>query len=341
MDDSKYIGMDVPPASIVAVVLDASGKVVRESILETRGRLSRILCLGASWFLGFESAVKDGVERIEGVLEGGGDAAPASGFERRNGETELEFQGVFRMKGAAAVAAQDFERARDGLDDVRRGPGAADRIRIVQESQVRVPFFADLAHEARGAGLQVLTKVLELCGGDLGVAGGFQGAEALIEFGRIGLREVALGLALEVNDTELDVGLRKQALGEGEEAGEVVVDPPQETPQAAEDVFPFLEVLAPEAQEAGEDTLLAITAEANDQGEGARTETVALLDFDLRSVEEEGPQRGVERAGVAQFEFFDEAAGDGVEFLLGGGPAQLAPGALGGIHGTAGSEPVQ
>jgi hypothetical protein len=170
-------------------------------------RLSRILCLGASWFLGFESAVKDGVERIEGVLDGGGDAAPASGFER----------------------------ALDGLDDVRRGPGAADRIRIVQESQVRVPFFADLAHEARGAGLQVLTKVLELCGGDLGVPGGFQGAEALIEFGRIGLSEVALSVALEVNDTELDVGLRKQALGEGEEAGEVVVDPPQETPQAALD----------------------------------------------------------------------------------------------------------
>ena len=36
MDDSKYIGMDVHQASIVAVVLDASGKAVMESILETR-----------------------------------------------------------------------------------------------------------------------------------------------------------------------------------------------------------------------------------------------------------------------------------------------------------------
>jgi transposase len=36
MDDSRYIGMDVHQASIVASVMDASGKVVMESILETR-----------------------------------------------------------------------------------------------------------------------------------------------------------------------------------------------------------------------------------------------------------------------------------------------------------------
>ena len=37
MNDIKYIGMDVHQASIVVAVLDTSGKLVMESIIETRG----------------------------------------------------------------------------------------------------------------------------------------------------------------------------------------------------------------------------------------------------------------------------------------------------------------
>jgi hypothetical protein len=48
-------------------------------------RLSRILCLKAEGLLVLESGLKDGVELIEGVRDGGGDAVPAPGFELRDG----------------------------------------------------------------------------------------------------------------------------------------------------------------------------------------------------------------------------------------------------------------
>jgi transposase len=59
MDGSKYIGMDVHQASIVAVVLDASGKVVMESIFETRAEtvLQFIGGLGATLWVTFEEGI--------------------------------------------------------------------------------------------------------------------------------------------------------------------------------------------------------------------------------------------------------------------------------------------
>jgi len=36
MNDAKYIGLDVHQATISAVVLDSTGKLVMESILETK-----------------------------------------------------------------------------------------------------------------------------------------------------------------------------------------------------------------------------------------------------------------------------------------------------------------
>lgn len=59
MDDLKYIGMDVHQASIVAVVLDASGKVVMESILETRAEtvLQFIGGLSGTLWVTFEEGI--------------------------------------------------------------------------------------------------------------------------------------------------------------------------------------------------------------------------------------------------------------------------------------------
>src|SRR5579884_3690368 len=62
----------------------AEAKIKTDKI-DARGRLSRILCLKAYGLLVLESGLKDGVELIEGVLDGGGDAAPAPGFELRDG----------------------------------------------------------------------------------------------------------------------------------------------------------------------------------------------------------------------------------------------------------------
>lgn len=59
MDDTKYIGMDVHQTSIVAVVLDTSGKVVMESILETRAEtvLQFVGGLRGSLWVTFEEGI--------------------------------------------------------------------------------------------------------------------------------------------------------------------------------------------------------------------------------------------------------------------------------------------
>ena len=217
------------------------------------------------------------------------------------------------MEVAAAVAAHNFELAVEGLDDVGGGQRPADDVRVVEESQVMISLFTDLANEAGRVGLEALAEVLERDGGDLGIPSRLQRPNTLVEFRRIGFSEVALGVALQVNDTELDVGLRKQAFGDGEQAGEVVVDYQQEAPQAAfdqtaEDVFPLLEVLASEAKEAGQNALFAVAAETDDQIDAPGAEAIALADLDVLGIKEEGEPIGVQRAGVTQFQVVDEVA---------------------------------
>ena len=59
MDGTKYIGMDVHQASIVAVVLNASGKVVMELILETQAEtvLQFIGGLSGTLWVTFEEGI--------------------------------------------------------------------------------------------------------------------------------------------------------------------------------------------------------------------------------------------------------------------------------------------
>lgn len=62
MNDIKYVGMDVHQASIVAVVLDGPGKVVMESILETRAEavLQFVCGLSGTLWVTFEEGVPAG-----------------------------------------------------------------------------------------------------------------------------------------------------------------------------------------------------------------------------------------------------------------------------------------
>ena len=48
MNDEKYIGLDVHQATIVVAVMDSSGKLVMESILETKAAtiFCQVLCGG-------------------------------------------------------------------------------------------------------------------------------------------------------------------------------------------------------------------------------------------------------------------------------------------------------
>jgi len=47
MNDTKYIGLDVHQATISATVLDSSGKLVMEAILEAKALLPTIRCAAA------------------------------------------------------------------------------------------------------------------------------------------------------------------------------------------------------------------------------------------------------------------------------------------------------
>ena len=47
MNDEKYIGLDVHQATIVVAVMDSTGKLVMESILETESSIPLIQQIGA------------------------------------------------------------------------------------------------------------------------------------------------------------------------------------------------------------------------------------------------------------------------------------------------------
>src|SRR5439155_7189159 len=134
-----------------------------------------------------------------------------------------------------------------------------------------------------------------------------------------------------------------EAQGNGQQTGEVVVDHQQDASQAAfdqaaQDVFPLLEVLASEAEEAGQDALLAVAAEAHDQVDRGRPEPVPLFDLDVLGIEKEGQQVGIERARVAQLQLFEEFSGDGFQVLFGSGQTDAAEGRLSGVERAAGSQ---
>ena len=108
--------------------------------------------------------------------------------------------------------------------------------------------------------------------------------------------------------------------------------------QAAKDVFPLLEILTSEAEEAGQDALLAVAAEAHDQVDRGRPEPVPLFDLDVLGIEKEGQQVGIERARVAQLQLFEEFSGDGFQVLFGSGQTDAAEGRLSGVERAAGSQ---
>ena len=97
---------------------------------------------------------------------------------------------------------------------------------------------------------EALAQLFELGGADLLVPGELDAADALEELGGVGLGEVALGVSLHVHDAQLHVGLGEEALGDREQAREVVLDDEEHAAQApldeaAQDELPVLEILPP------------------------------------------------------------------------------------------------
>ena len=89
----------------------------------------------------------------------------------------------------------------------------------------------------------------ELLLGELEIPRGFNRPPALLKLDRIRFVEMSLGIALHVHGTELNRGVGKQALGDGEEPVEIVLHQQEDAAQAAldqvaQDGFPVFQILA-------------------------------------------------------------------------------------------------
>ena len=126
------------------------------------------------------------------------------------------------MKVAATVTAHDFQLAVDGFDGIGGGEGLADRLRVLDESQVVRAFFAEFGDPSGGGLGKAIAEVFELTIGEFDIPAGFDGAPALLKFRGVGFGEMSLGIALHVNGTELNVGVGKQTLTDGQQSGKKI-----------------------------------------------------------------------------------------------------------------------
>src|SRR5439155_8655542 len=99
-----------------------------------------------------------------------------------------------------------------------------------------------LGHKSGIAFFKSLTELFKLGDADLLVPRGLQSAPALLKLCSVGLGEVILRVALHVNHTELNVGLRKEAFGD------------RSSPEKSQDGFPSMSLLVRPVQKATEGT---------------------------------------------------------------------------------------
>src|SRR6185436_12990051 len=100
-------------------------------------------------------------------------------------------------------------------------------------------------------------EFLELTIGDFQIPACFNGAPALLKLNAVGFREMGFGVALHVNDAELNVGIGEQTSGNGGQAAEVVVNDNHDAAKAtfnqpAQDELPILKIFAARSGNAGE-----------------------------------------------------------------------------------------
>lgn len=121
---------------------------------------------------------------------------------------------------------------------------------------------------------------------------------------------MGFGVALQVNDAELNIGVGEQALGDRQQAGEIILNDHQNAAEAplnqiAENGFPILEVFAAELDGGREDLPFAVAPQGDDDIEASGAQLIAILDFDILAVDAQGQQIRGNRPAVAELEFFD------------------------------------
>ena len=162
------------------------------------------------------------------------------------------------MEVTATVAAESFQLTVDGLDSVGSRQRSADSVGVIQERQVVFALFAEFGNEGGVILFEAFAEFFKESGSDLGVPAGPQSTPALLELGGVRLGEMAFGVALHMNDAELNVRVGEKTFGDGEQPGEIILNDNQNATEAtldqvAQDGFPILEVFAAQLDRTGED----------------------------------------------------------------------------------------
>src|SRR5438874_5244258 len=151
-------------------------------------------------------------------------------------------------------------------------------------------FLAQLGDEGRIGFHKTIAEFFKLTVADLHIPGRFDRAPTLLELRGVGLRQMALGIALHVNNAELHIGLGKQALAYRKQSGKVIVDDDHHAAQSAFDQppeyrFPIFEIFTAMFSDAAEHALLAVAAQTDNQVDTRRTELIAIAQLDVFSID--------------------------------------------------------
>ena len=143
-----------------------------------------------------------------------------------------------------------------GFDRIGRGQGTTQGIGILQKGEIVVAFLTQFRHESRIVVVEALAKVFELSATDLFIPSISQRTPTLLELGRIIFGEMVFGIALHVNYAELNISGGKQAFGDGQQTGKIILYDDENTAQAAleqaaQHELPVFQILAAGLGEAG------------------------------------------------------------------------------------------
>src|SRR5215471_2321657 len=118
----------------------------------------------------------------------------------------------------------------------------------------------------------------------------FNSAPALLKLDGIGLRQMCGGVALHVNNAELDVGMREKALCNRKQSAEVIMNDDHDATKAtfnepSLNELPIFKIFTAWSCDAGEDLLFAVTAQANDNVDASRAQFVTFTELDIFTIE--------------------------------------------------------
>src|SRR5215470_7807681 len=119
--------------------------------------------------------------------------------------------------------SHNFQLPIDGFYHVGGRQRSTDGFWVGEESQVVLAFLAELGDEAGIIIGEAITKLFKLLVADLRIPGRLDRAPALLKLRRVGFAEMVFGIALHVHNAELYIGMRKETLCDGQQAGEIIL----------------------------------------------------------------------------------------------------------------------